>query len=568
MAATIHHILLETVTRFNQSHIDSPATTARMVLATVLQQPREWLVAHDDKELAAVDLERIEQLVSRVIAHEPLAYIVGHREFYGIDLVVDPRVLIPRPETELLVELALEQLKDSISPHPASLSDKVVDVIDVGTGSGAVAIAICTHAPQATALATDISLEALDVARENAGRQGVGKRMRYLASDLLTHVDIKACIITANLPYVTSEEIEALPPEIQSHEPRVALDGGADGLAQVRRLLGQLDAHLLPGGAAFFEIGASQGNLALLAAQAILPGWCVELRQDLAKLDRVLVVRKRKIGLLAIDLDGTVLDDKFQISGRVRDALRDAAAQGVRVTIATGRPVPVTRPFVQSLGVNSPVLAMQGGLIYDFATETVLHELTLPHELACALAELEQRYAQWQVVLYSGEEMYVSSMRYSPDFYEAFLGANLSVHADVCSALNLRDPDKVLFIIPPEDAAKALSELGRLVGSQATVVQSHALFVEVNPRDANKGAGLARLAADLNIPREHVMAIGDQDNDVTMIEWAGLGVVMGNGSPASKAVADWIAPPIGEDGAAVAIERFILGNGVTFNAEP
>ena len=270
---------------------------------------------------------------------------------------------------------------------------------------------------------------------------------------------------------------------------------------------------------------------------------------------------EHKIELLVIDLDGTVLDDNFQISERVREALKAAMAQGVRVTIATGRPVPVTRPFAVSLGVNAPVLVMQGGMIYDFATETVLHELTLPHELACSLVELEVVFPAWQVVLYTGDEIYVSSIRYPQEFYESLLGTNLTVHPDVCSALNRRDPDKVLFIIPPEDAVTAQVELNRIAGTAATVVQSHALFVEVNPRDANKGAGLARLAVDLSIPRERVMAIGDQDNDVTMIEWAGLGVVMGNGSPASKAVANWIAPSINEDGAAVAIEKFILDAG-------
>jgi release factor glutamine methyltransferase len=167
-----------------------------------------------------------------------------------------------------------------------------VDVIDVGTGSGAVAIAICNHMPEASLIATDISPAALDVARMNAQHCGVSQHIQIAQSDLLSDIDARARVITANLPYVTEEEIESLPPEIQSHEPRVALDGGPDGLALVRRLLAQLDAHLLPGGITVFEIGASQGLAALAAAQAALPGWQVELRKDLAKLDRVLYVRK------------------------------------------------------------------------------------------------------------------------------------------------------------------------------------------------------------------------------------------------------------------------------------
>ena len=167
-----------------------------------------------------------------------------------------------------------------------------VDVIDVGTGSGAVAIAISAHAPGARVVATDISHDALAVAATNAQRCGVSERIRFMQSDLLEALALRAWVITANLPYVTVEEIEALPPEIQSHEPRVALDGGADGLALVRRLLAQLETHLLPGGMAVFEIGASQGPAALQAARLALPGWQVELKQDLAKLDRVLYVCK------------------------------------------------------------------------------------------------------------------------------------------------------------------------------------------------------------------------------------------------------------------------------------
>jgi hydroxymethylpyrimidine pyrophosphatase-like HAD family hydrolase len=128
----------------------------------------------------------------------------------------------------------------------------------------------------------------------------------------------------------------------------------------------------------------------------------------------------------------------------------------------------------------------------------------------------------------------------------------------VCGALDGREPGKVLYIIEPQDAPAIVALLQRLVGDQATVVQSHARFVEVNPLEANKGAALAWLADTYGLPRERVMAVGDQDNDAPMIAWAGVGVAMGNGSPAALAAADWIAPGIHEDGAAAAIERFVL----------
>ncbi len=357
MTPTIRQYLRDTISRLNQAHIDSPATTARAVLSLVLGRRREWLVAHDDTLLDDLTLAKVEGLWGRVLAHEPLAYILGHREFYDLDLKVDARVLIPRPETEMLVDLALSTLtlsptlprsnrggsqissparqqemdagahtpspveqrggmEGGLTPSPAQQQEMdegahapspardergrvgegagwtTIDLIDVGTGSGAVAIAVSAHAPEARVIATDISPDALEVACENARTYGVSEHIRFIQSDLLAAVDARAHVITANLPYVTVEEIEALPPEIQSHEPRVALDGGPDGLVLVRRLLTQLDAHLIPGGSAFFEIGSSQGQAALDAARAALPGWRVELGKDLAKLDRVLQVQK------------------------------------------------------------------------------------------------------------------------------------------------------------------------------------------------------------------------------------------------------------------------------------
>ncbi len=276
--------------RFQQAGIDSPTLTARLLLAAALDKPREWLVAHNDHPLSTEQADAFERLITRALAREPLAYLLGRREFYGLDFIIDSRVLIPRPETEMLVERALEHLRAPSQDHAPQTDAGHVDAIDVGTGSGAIAIAIARHAPGARLAATDVSAEALDVARINAGRHGVADRIEFAQADLLDNTPYRARVIAANLPYVTTEEIEALPPEIQAHEPRVALDGGGDGLALVRRLLGQLPAHLLPGGAAFFEIGASQGPAALRVAGELLPSARVTLDKDLAGLDRVLSV--------------------------------------------------------------------------------------------------------------------------------------------------------------------------------------------------------------------------------------------------------------------------------------
>lgn len=288
--ANVQKTLQAAVARLNQAGIDSPTLTARLLLAAALDKPREWLVAHNQHPLSAQQVDTFEQLMTRALAHEPLVYLLGRREFYGLDFVIDPRVLIPRPETEMLVDRALEHLRATKRTGAPQPETDCADVIDVGTGSGAIAIAVAKHAPGVRVLATDISAEALEVARINAGRHGVADRITFVQADLLNGAPFHAHVITANLPYVTTAEIETLPPEIQAHEPRVALDGGEDGLTQVRRLLAQLPAHLLPGGAAFFEIGASQGPAAVRAAANALPSAQITLDKDLAGLNRVLSV--------------------------------------------------------------------------------------------------------------------------------------------------------------------------------------------------------------------------------------------------------------------------------------
>lgn len=298
MFQTIHFILRTAITRLDQARIDAPALTARLLLANATGRTKEWLLAHNDETLDQPTIRAFDDLLNRVVSHEPLAYVLGHREFFGLDFIIDSRVLIPRPETEMLVELTLEILTNDERQTQ-------IDLVDVGTGSGAIAIAVAKNAPHAHVIGCDISRDALDVAKLNAEKHGVANRVTFLESDLLASVDVVPSVITANLPYVTREEIDGLPPEIQNHEPRIALDGGEDGLDQVRRLLTQIAGrrttnpnHIATRAfrdesnlkAAFFEIGASQGHVALRNAQDILPRTRCEIKKDLAKRDRVLVI--------------------------------------------------------------------------------------------------------------------------------------------------------------------------------------------------------------------------------------------------------------------------------------
>jgi release factor glutamine methyltransferase len=279
---TFRIALRAAIARLDAAGVDAPASTARQLLSVATGRPREWLLAHDDEALPEAQARALETLLERVAAREPLAYVLGERGFHGITLKIDPRALIPRPETEMLVDLALAALK----ALPAGAT-----VIDVGTGSGAAAIAIALGAPTARVIACDVSADALSLARENAER--LGAQVTFVQSDLLSNVTDPAPIVVANLPYVTREEIDMLPPEIQAHEPRVALDGGADGLDLVRRLLAQLSGDPARRAAlrhVWLEVGASQGPAARDLAQAAFPDARARILQDLARLDRVIAI--------------------------------------------------------------------------------------------------------------------------------------------------------------------------------------------------------------------------------------------------------------------------------------
>jgi release factor glutamine methyltransferase len=262
--------------------VESPRLDAELLLGHVLGVNRAKVLAWPDRRLSPKQLTRFRDLVTRRAAREPLAYIIGHREFYGLDFAVDPSVLIPRPETELLVEHALRLARRSTTPP---------DIADVGAGSGAIAVTLAVHLPQATIYAVDDSAQALEVAAENAHRHGVADRVHCLRGDLLEPLPHAMDLITANLPYVTMEEWDDLQPEIRDYEPRAALDGGPDGLALIRSLLAIAGPYLQPHGAILLEIGASQGDTVTALARQGFPGADVQLQQDYAGLDRLVIIQ-------------------------------------------------------------------------------------------------------------------------------------------------------------------------------------------------------------------------------------------------------------------------------------
>jgi release factor glutamine methyltransferase len=282
---TIAGLLHEAAGKLRRAGIDDAELEAEVLLrhALALNDDRAQLFARlrETADISAVTSYR--GFVRRRLAHEPAAYIIGSREFFGLKLECSPVALIPRPETELLVELGLEWLARRDRPARPL-------VVDVGTGNGALAVALAAHAPTARVVAIDTSSAALRLAQRNAARHAVDDRVRCLRGDLLGPLGRPADLVVANLPYVSEPDWHALPDEIRRHEPRSALVGGPDGTETIARLLEQAPAHLAARSLLLCECGDRQGDALRAEAALNFPGARIDVRQDLAGLDRVLRV--------------------------------------------------------------------------------------------------------------------------------------------------------------------------------------------------------------------------------------------------------------------------------------
>lgn len=274
---TIRKVLAFTSQYFAQKQVESPRLTAEVLLAHVLLADRVRLYLDLDRPLQKPELGAYRSLIHRRVTGQPTQYLTGVREFYNRPFRVDPRVLIPRPETELLVEAVLREL-------PREAPSRVLDLC---TGSGCIAVTLASERPLASVWATDLSPGACEVARANAEALGVGGRVTVLLGDLFAPLPQGARfdLVVSNPPYVPSEEIARLSPEVRA-EPHAALDGGPDGLEAIRRLIPQARAQLRPGGLLALEIGEKQGARVLeLIHQAGYQGARVE--KDLSRLDRL-----------------------------------------------------------------------------------------------------------------------------------------------------------------------------------------------------------------------------------------------------------------------------------------
>ncbi|MGQ9584452.1 MAG: peptide chain release factor N(5)-glutamine methyltransferase [Anaerolineae bacterium] len=259
---------------------------AQLLLGHLLGWSRARVLAHPERVLNPDEQAQYRELVARRAAREPLAYIVGQRAFWGMDFWVRPGVLIPRPETELLVEQALAWALEQGG------RDWAGTVVDMGTGSGAVIVALARELPRARCWGTEASEEALAVARENLQRHGVAHRVSLVQGDLLEPLSESVECIVSNPPYVTTAELAGLPPEISRYEPREALDGGVDGLAVYRRLIPQAAKVLRPKGALFLEIGCGQAEAVTEILEKNFPEGRVLRYRDLGGHWRVVAVER------------------------------------------------------------------------------------------------------------------------------------------------------------------------------------------------------------------------------------------------------------------------------------
>jgi release factor glutamine methyltransferase len=282
---------------------------AELLLGFALGVDRVGVLAHPEAPVPSGAAGAFEGYVARRERGEPVAYIRGFREFHGQAIATDARALIPRPETELLVDEAIAEVTARLVRSPRAAGAPPLRLADIGTGSGAIAVALIAALRKrrmdehVTLVAVDISPDALDLARENAAGHGVADRMHFREGDLLPIGDTPYALICANLPYVATAALDGLARDL-SFEPRLALDGGGDGLDEIRRLLDRLPKILEPDGVALLEIGSDQGEAVPAVVADLLPGWRCSVLDDLAGLPRLARIERPAARVAPVPADG------------------------------------------------------------------------------------------------------------------------------------------------------------------------------------------------------------------------------------------------------------------------
>ena len=281
---TIAQAIAEAAASLDAAGVADARREAASLLAHVLNRDRTFLITRADEKLGVEDVARFRQAAARRAGGEPFQYITGRQEFYRLDFEVTPDVLIPRPETELLVETALELLKETGAPR----------VCDVGTGSGCIALSLLHERQDAHAVALDISARALAVAARNAARHSLSERVEFVQSDCLTALEASGdefALIVSNPPYIAADEIEGLQREVREHEPHLALTPGGDGLGVIRRLLLDAPRFVVAGGYLIFEIGFDQ-HAAVTSLIDPRTWTLLDIKRDLQGIPRSVVLKR------------------------------------------------------------------------------------------------------------------------------------------------------------------------------------------------------------------------------------------------------------------------------------
>ncbi len=268
--------------RLSAAGIDSSALDARLLVCAATGASPAGLIARPERRMSAAEQAALDAMVARRVAREPMAHILGRREFWSLDFAVSPHVLTPRPDSETLVEAACRRLADRARPYR---------VLDLGTGSGCLLLALLSEFPAARGLGIDISADAVALAAGNARQLGLAGRTTFAVADWTAALGAQFDVVLCNPPYISSGEIAGLAPEVARYEPRGALDGGADGLDAYRALMSRMAEILAPDGLALFELGAGQAASVsdLAAAHGVGPA---EFVADIAGIDRVAILRQ------------------------------------------------------------------------------------------------------------------------------------------------------------------------------------------------------------------------------------------------------------------------------------
>ncbi len=282
---TIGEILNRSIDELREASVSEPGSSAKVLLGNVLNMNKTELLTNQNKKVLKAKQEKYQKYIERRKKHESVWHIIGWVPFWGLDFLVNENVLVPRPETELLVEKVVNHilgLSKTYCPKPIAL-------LDVGTGSGTIAVTLANEFPEMRITASEISKKALIIAKKNA-KHNATPNVKFIQSDLFSNIEEKFDIIVANLPYIPEEEMESLAIDVYHYEPRIALSGGRGGLEIYKKFLKDVGGHINPGGIIFCEIGKNQGKEFVARANILLPGSKYEIIKDFAEIDRIVII--------------------------------------------------------------------------------------------------------------------------------------------------------------------------------------------------------------------------------------------------------------------------------------